>query len=170
MTNDAGTQSESRHEQDLNLRGKPQWISSPFALTTGHRDTSASPTHSSVPTRVNTWTSSSMNTALKDIHACCWGRARRRLKSPASRAGFEPTRGNPNGFQVHRLNHSAIVTSPRLPRPNLHATVHHTLYCQLAANAAFCFLSLSLSTLLQATGIAIALNVTAALLSTSLIW
>ena len=27
-----------------------------------------------------------------------------------SRAGFEPTRGNPIGFQVQRLNHSAIVT------------------------------------------------------------
>ena len=25
------------------------------------------------------------------------------------RAGFEPTRGDPNGFQVHRLNHSAIA-------------------------------------------------------------
>ena len=27
----------------------------------------------------------------------------------ALRAGFEPTRGDPNGFQVHRLNHSAIA-------------------------------------------------------------
>ncbi len=25
-------------------------------------------------------------------------------------AGFEPARGNPNGFQVHRLNHSATTT------------------------------------------------------------
>ncbi len=25
-------------------------------------------------------------------------------------AGFEPARGNPNGFRVHRLNHSATTT------------------------------------------------------------
>ena len=25
-------------------------------------------------------------------------------------AGFEPTRDEPNGFQVHRLNHSATVS------------------------------------------------------------
>ena len=25
------------------------------------------------------------------------------------RVGFEPTREDPNGFQVHRLNHSAIA-------------------------------------------------------------
>ena len=28
------------------------------------------------------------------------------------RAGFEPARGNPIGFQVQRLNHSAIAASP----------------------------------------------------------
>ena len=30
-------------------------------------------------------------------------------------AGFEPARGNPNGFQVHRLNHSAIVAYKAQP-------------------------------------------------------
>ena len=28
------------------------------------------------------------------------------------RAGFEPARGDPIGFQVQRLNHSAIAASP----------------------------------------------------------
>ena len=27
------------------------------------------------------------------------------------RVGFEPTREEPNGFQVHRLNHSAIAAA-----------------------------------------------------------
>ena len=31
-------------------------------------------------------------------------------KSFSSPIGFEPMRGNPNGFQVHRLNHSATTT------------------------------------------------------------
>ncbi|CAH3195370.1 unnamed protein product, partial [Porites evermanni] len=31
------------------------------------------------------------------------------------RAGFEPARGNPIGFQVQRLNHSAIAASTFLP-------------------------------------------------------
>ena len=30
-------------------------------------------------------------------------------KEGALRVGFEPTREDPNGFQVHRLNHSAIA-------------------------------------------------------------
>ena len=30
----------------------------------------------------------------------------------ALRAGFEPARGDPIGFQVQRLNHSAITASP----------------------------------------------------------
>ena len=28
----------------------------------------------------------------------------------SSPVGFEPTRGDPNGFLVHRLNHSATTT------------------------------------------------------------
>lgn len=32
-------------------------------------------------------------------------------KKNSSRAGFEPTRGNPIGFQVQRLDRSAIVTA-----------------------------------------------------------
>ena len=32
-------------------------------------------------------------------------------------AGFEPTRGNPNGFQVHRLNLSATTTCPCFNHP-----------------------------------------------------
>ena len=31
------------------------------------------------------------------------------MKEPLS-AGFEPAREDPNGFQVHRLNHSATTT------------------------------------------------------------
>ena len=30
-------------------------------------------------------------------------------KNISQSAGFEPARGNPNGFQVHRLNHSATT-------------------------------------------------------------
>ena len=30
-------------------------------------------------------------------------------KRESQQAGFEPTRGNPNGFQVHRLDRSATV-------------------------------------------------------------
>ena len=37
----------------------------------------------------------------------------RKLKTTL-RAGFEPARGNPIGFQVQRLNHSAIATITRL--------------------------------------------------------
>ena len=32
-------------------------------------------------------------------------------KKHASPVGFEPTRGDPNGFLVHRLNHSATTTA-----------------------------------------------------------
>ena len=31
------------------------------------------------------------------------------LKKHAQSAGFEPARGDPNGFLVHRLNHSATT-------------------------------------------------------------
>ena len=34
----------------------------------------------------------------------------------ATPAGFEPARAEPNGFQVHRLNHSAIVSNKFPPR------------------------------------------------------
>ena len=32
------------------------------------------------------------------------------IMQPSTLAGFEPTREIPNGFQVHRLNHSATVS------------------------------------------------------------
>jgi hypothetical protein len=31
------------------------------------------------------------------------------MKMISQPAGFEPARGDPNGFQVHRLNHSATT-------------------------------------------------------------
>ena len=34
-------------------------------------------------------------------------------------AGFEPARENPNGFLVHRLNHSATTTIKRKTRGGL---------------------------------------------------
>ena len=39
-------------------------------------------------------------------------------KSYTLRAGFEPARVEPNGFQVHRLNHSAIAAVQRLCSQN----------------------------------------------------
>ena len=33
------------------------------------------------------------------------------LKKHAQSAGFEPARGDPNGFLVHRLNHSATTAT-----------------------------------------------------------
>lgn len=35
--------------------------------------------------------------------------SRSRDEKNTRRAGFEPTRGDPNGFLVHRLNRSAIA-------------------------------------------------------------
>ena len=34
----------------------------------------------------------------------------RRIESKTTLTGFEPARVEPNGFQVHRLNHSATVS------------------------------------------------------------
>ena len=39
---------------------------------------------------------------------------RERLKNITLRAGFEPARGDPIGFQVQRLNHSAITAYTQL--------------------------------------------------------
>ena len=36
------------------------------------------------------------------------------LKKYSLRTGFEPAREYPNGFQVHRLNHSAIAADMSL--------------------------------------------------------
>ena len=38
------------------------------------------------------------------------------LATLATPTGFEPARAEPNGFQVHRLNHSAIVSNEFPPR------------------------------------------------------
>ena len=37
-------------------------------------------------------------------------RKRKKTKNQALSAGFEPAREDPNGFLVHRLNHSATTT------------------------------------------------------------
>ena len=38
------------------------------------------------------------------------------LKKHAQSAGFEPARGDPNGFLVHRLNHSATTAMENAAR------------------------------------------------------
>ena len=40
-------------------------------------------------------------------------RERKKKKKVTLRAGFEPARGDPIGFQVQRLNHSAITAFKR---------------------------------------------------------
>ena len=39
------------------------------------------------------------------------GQLQQNLNKHPLLAGFEPARGNPNGFLVHRLNHSATTTT-----------------------------------------------------------
>ena len=57
------------------------------------------------------------------------------------RAGFEPTRGNPIGFQVQRLNHSAIVTRLKV---FMHAcVVDFSLFVKLIFKIDFCHYSVA---------------------------
>ena len=42
------------------------------------------------------------------------GKKKKRQKNITLRAGFEPARGDPIGFQVQRLNHSAITAYTQL--------------------------------------------------------
>ena len=53
------------------------------------------------------------------LHTCLWVNKRIILalggKSISQLAGFEPTRAEPIGFQVQRLNHSATTAQVRLP-------------------------------------------------------
>ena len=42
--------------------------------------------------------------------SCCGELAWLSISRPSLSAGFEPARGDPNGFQVQRLNHSATTT------------------------------------------------------------
>ena len=44
----------------------------------------------------------------------------RQRKSFSQSTGFEPVRGDPNGFLVHRLNHSATIALPLVTLISLH--------------------------------------------------
>ncbi|GIY72844.1 hypothetical protein CDAR_305731 [Caerostris darwini] len=37
--------------------------------------------------------------------------SQKKIKDSTQPVGFEPTRGDPNGFRVHRLNHSATTAT-----------------------------------------------------------
>ena len=79
--------------------------------------------------------------------------------SPTLLAGFEPARGDPNGFLVHRLNHSA-TTTPSLcawvmnlvtDRPQQVRVSKNTSYTLTTCTPQVCMLSPMLFTLFKHT-------------------
>ena len=58
------------------------------------------------------------------------------LQQTAQSAGFEPARGDPNGFLVHRLNHSATTTRTDQLLLSLCATLLPDLLANIPAQSA----------------------------------